>query len=82
MDGLLRKAPYPEWALTSRLGLDRDRIAALVRAAPGTLAYHLGIARRPDPEFEAAHLAAGAALSPTTAARMEEVIAWVTAQAG
>lgn len=60
-----------------RLGLGRDRIAAVVRAAPATVGYHLGIARRQDPELEAAHIAAGAPLSPAAVARMEEVIAWV-----
>jgi Helicase associated domain len=78
MDSLLRKAPYPEWVLMYRLGLGRDRIAALVRAAPATVGYHLGVARRQDPELEAAHRAAGAAPSLVAVARMEEIIDWVT----
>ncbi len=77
MVGLLRKAPHPEWVLMYRLGLGRDRIAALVRAAPATVGYHLRVARRQDPDLEAAHLAAEAALSPAAVARMEEAIAWV-----
>lgn len=36
------------------------------------------MARRQDPELEAAHRTAGAAPSPAAVARMEEVIAWVT----
>jgi hypothetical protein len=78
MDRRLRHAPDPEWVLMYRLGLGRNRIAALVGAAPATVGYHLGIARRQDPGLEPAHLAASAALSPTALARMEEVIAWVT----
>ena len=79
IDRLLRKAPYPEWVLMYRLGLGRDRIAALVRAAPATVGYHLRVARRQDPQLQAAHRAAGAAPSAAAVARMEEVIAWVAA---
>ncbi|GGH99364.1 helicase associated domain-containing protein [Arthrobacter liuii] len=78
MDRLLRKAPYPEWVLMYRLGLGRDRIAALVRTPPATVDYHLRVARRQDPQLQAAHRAAGAAPSVAAVARMEEVIAWVT----
>jgi len=78
MDGRLRKAPYPEWVLMYRLGLGRDHIAALVRAPPATVGYHLRVARFQDPQLEAAHRAAGAAPSAAAVARMEEVIAWVT----
>lgn len=45
------------WALMYRIGLGRSRIAALVRAAPATVGYHLGIARRREPDLEPAHLA-------------------------
>ena len=79
MDRLLRKAPYPEWVLMYRLGLGRDRIAALVRTPPATVGYHLRVARRQDPQLQAAHRAAVAAPSAAAVARMEEVIAWVTA---
>lgn len=79
MDRLLRKAPYPEWVLMYRLGLGRDRIAALVRAAPATVGYHLRVARRQDPQLQAAHRAAAAPPAAAAVARMEEVIAWVTA---
>lgn len=42
MDKPLRSASDPEWVLMYRLGLGRSRIAALVRAAPATVGYHLG----------------------------------------
>lgn len=64
-----------------RLGLSRKRIAELVRAEPATVGYHLVIARRRDPELEAAHLTAAGAKSRRSAvnlARMEEIISWVT----
>jgi hypothetical protein len=68
-----------------RLGLSRQRIAALVRAGPSTVGYHLVIARRQDPGLKAEHqVAAGAAPvphpSPTELDRMDELIAWVTAE--
>ncbi|SDP64796.1 Helicase associated domain-containing protein [Arthrobacter sp. ok909] len=85
MDRRLRRAPDAEWVLMYRLGLSRQRIAALVRAEPATVGYHLVIARRQDPGLEAEHQdAAGAAAvpypSPTDLARMDEVIAWVLAE--
>lgn len=76
MDKRLRCAPDPEWVLMYRLGLGRSRIA-LVPAAPETVGYHLGIARRQDPDLEPAHLAA-ATLPPGPLARIEDVIVWVT----
>jgi hypothetical protein len=84
MDRRLRRAPDAEWVLMYRLGLSRQRIAALVRAGPATVGYHLVIARRQDPGLEAEHHAAGAAPvphpSPTDLARMDELIAWVKAE--
>jgi hypothetical protein len=85
MDRRLRRAPDAEWVLMYRLGLSRQRIAALVRAAPATVGYHLAIARRQDPGLEAEHQAtAGAAPvpypSPADLARMDELIAWVKAE--
>jgi hypothetical protein len=65
-----------------RLGLSRKRMAELVRAEPATVGYHLAIARRQDPELEAAHQAAGTKSSPSPAgmARMEEIISWIRAE--
>jgi len=85
MDRRLRRAPDAEWVLMYRLGLSRARIAALVRAEPATVEYHLVIARRQDPELEAEHQAAAGAApvphpSPTDLARMDDVVAWVKAQ--
>jgi hypothetical protein len=84
MDRRLRRAPDAEWVLMYRLGLSRQRIAALVSAGPSTVGYHLVIARRQDPGLEAEHQAAGAAPvphpSPTELARMDELIAWVKAE--
>lgn len=85
MDRRLRRAPDAEWVLMYRLGLSRQRIAALVRAEPAAVGYHLAVARRQDPGLEAEHQAAvGAAPvpfpSPKELVRMEEVIAWVTAE--
>jgi hypothetical protein len=84
MDRRLRRAPDAEWVLMYRLGLSRQRIAALVRVPPAAVGYHLLIARRQDPGLETEHqAAAGAALvpypSPDDLARMEEVATWVGA---
>jgi len=83
MDSKLRRAPDAEWVLMYRLGLSRKRIAELVGAQPATVGYHLVIARRLDPELEAAHLAAtrtGTSPSPAALARMEQIIVWITAE--
>jgi hypothetical protein len=85
MDRRLRRAPDAEWVLMYRLGLGRARIAALVRVPPAAVGYHLGIARHQDPGLEPAHQAAAGATpvlhpSPGDLARMEEVIAWITAE--
>jgi hypothetical protein len=82
MDRRLRRAPDAEWVLMYRLGLSRQRIAALVRAEPATVGYHLVIARRQDPGLEAEHHAAAGAApvpypSPTDLARMDEVLTWI-----
>jgi hypothetical protein len=82
MDRRLRRAPDAEWVLMYRLGLSRPRIAALVRAQPAAVGYHLVIARREDPGLEAEHQAAAGAApvphpAPTDLARMDELIAWV-----
>jgi hypothetical protein len=85
MDRRLRRAPDAEWVLMYRLGLSRQRIAALVRAEPAAIGYHLAIARRQDPGLEAEHLAAAGAVpvpypSRKNLARMEKVRAWVSAE--
>jgi hypothetical protein len=85
MDRRLRRAPDAEWVLMYRLGLSRRRIAALVHAEPATVGCHLVIARRQDPGFEAEYQAAAGAAqtagpSPTDLARMDELIAWVSAE--
>ena len=85
MDRRLRRAPDAEWVLMYRLGLSRQRIAALVRAEPATVGYHLVIARRQDPGLEAEHHAAAGAApdpypSPRVLARMDEVIIWIAAE--
>ena len=85
MDRRLRRAPDAEWVLMYRLGLSRQRIAAIVRAEPATVGYHLVIARRQDPGLEAEHLAAAGATpvpypSPADLAHMDELIAWVKAE--
>ena len=83
MDRRLRRAPDAEWVLMYRLGLSRKRIAALVRVHHAVVGYHLVIARRRDPQLEAEHQAdagAGTGPSPRSLARMEEVIAWITAE--
>jgi hypothetical protein len=82
MDRRLRRAPDAEWVLMYRLGLSRPRIAALVRAHPAVVGYHLVIALRQNPELEAEHHAAagaGTIPSPSGVARMEEIIAWISA---
>jgi hypothetical protein len=79
----LWRAPDAEWVLMYRLGLSRKRIAELVGAEPATVGYHLVIARRRDPELEAAHLAAASTdpgPSPSSLARMDEIIAWIEAK--
>ena len=68
-----------------RLGLSRKRIAALVRAEPDAVGYHLVIARRQDPGLESEHQAAAGAApvpgpSPRDLARMDEVLAWIAAR--
>ncbi|WLQ05061.1 helicase associated domain-containing protein [Arthrobacter oryzae] len=83
MDKQLRRAPDAEWVLMYRLGLSRKRIAELVRAEPASVGYHLVIARRQDPGLEAAHLTAVGTKprrSPVNLARMEEIIAWISAE--
>ncbi|SDL76855.1 helicase associated domain-containing protein [Arthrobacter sp. ok362] len=85
MDRRLRRAPDAEWVLMYRLGLSRQRIAALVRAEPNTVGYHLVIARRQDLGLEAEHQAAAGAApapypSPKDLARMKGIIAWVSAE--
>ena len=85
MDRRLRRAPDAEWVLMYRLGLSRQRIAALVRAEPATVGYHLALARRQDPRLEAEHQAATVATpvpypSTTDLARMNELIVWVKAE--
>jgi hypothetical protein len=85
MDRRLRRAPDAEWVLMYRLGLSRQRIAALVHVQPAAVGYHLVIARRQDPGLEAEHQAAAGAdpvpsPSPTELARLDEVIAWVSAE--
>ncbi|MGY3318141.1 helicase associated domain-containing protein [Arthrobacter sp. TE12232] len=83
MDRRLRRAPDAEWVLMYRLGLSRKRIADLVRAEPATVGYHLVVARGQDPGLAAAHQAAAGvkpAPSPTDLARMEEIIAWISAE--
>jgi hypothetical protein len=82
MDRRLRRAPDAEWVLMYRLGLSRTRIAELVRAHPAVVGYHLVIALRQDPELEAEHHAAagdGTIPSPSGIARMEEIVAWISA---
>jgi hypothetical protein len=54
-----------------------------VRVHPALVGYHLVIARRQDPGLEAAHQAAASAKtgpSPTDLARMDEIIARITAE--
>ena len=83
MDRRLRRAPDAEWVLMYRLGLSRKRIADLVRVHPAVVGYHLVIARRQDPGLETAHHAAVAARTSPSArslARMEQIIAWITAE--
>ena len=83
MDRRLRRAPDAEWVLMYRLGLSRTRIADLVRVHPAVVGYHLVIARRRDPDLEVEHHAAAGARtgpSPRSLIRMEEVIAWISAE--
>jgi hypothetical protein len=85
MDRRSRRAPDAEWVLMYRLGLSRQRIAALVRAEPGAVGYHLAVARRQDPGLEAEHQAAAGAApvlypSPKDLARMEQVVTWVSVE--
>jgi hypothetical protein len=66
-----------------RLGLSRQRIAALVRVHPAAVGYHLVIARRQDPGLEAAHQAATVTKtgpSPGSLARMDEITAWIRSE--
>jgi hypothetical protein len=75
------KAPNQEWVLMYRKGLTRDRIAALVEAAPSTVNYHLRIARTLEPGLEADHEAA-AGIKPAHAtdqglARVQQLVAMV-----
>ncbi|MET1156222.1 hypothetical protein [Arthrobacter sp.] len=79
------RAPDAEWVLMYRLGLSRARTAAVVRVPPASIGYHLAIARRRDPGLEAERQAAAGTApapgpSPTDLARMDEVIASVSAQ--
>jgi hypothetical protein len=85
MDRRLRRAPDAEWVLMYRLGLGRQRIAALVRVPPAAVGYHLAIARRQDPGLETAHLAAAGPTavpypSPRDLARLDGIVAWVLAE--
>ena len=83
MDRRIRRAPDAEWVLMYRLGLSRQRIAELVRAAPATVRYHLVIARDQDPGLEAAHQdAAGAQTGPshTNLDHMEKITVWIKAE--
>jgi hypothetical protein len=83
MDRRLRRAPDAEWVLMYRLGLSRKRIAALVRVPPAVVGYHLAIARRRDPGLDAEYQAAAGTSStpsPSNIARMEAVIAWISAE--
>ena len=81
-DRRLRRAPDRNGVLMYRLGLSRKRIAELLCVHPAVVGYNL-TARRQDPGLEAAHQAAAGAktcLSPTSLARMEAVIACVSAE--
>ena len=82
MDRRLRRAPDAEWVLMYRLGLSRQRIAALVRVPAAAVGYHLAIARHQDPGLEAEHQAAARVPhpSPTDLARMDEVLSWALAE--
>jgi hypothetical protein len=75
MDRRLRRAPDTEWVLMYRLGLSRQRIAALVRAEPAAVGYHLVIARRKDPGLEAGHQAAAGA-APVPCPSPTDLPAW------
>ncbi|WP_395405057.1 helicase associated domain-containing protein [Arthrobacter sp. UC242_113] len=64
-----------------RRGLGRRQIAELVKAAPATVGYHLGIARKADPGLQAEHQeAAGRKPSKVTVQgleRMQQLLAFV-----
>ncbi|MFC9352858.1 MULTISPECIES: helicase associated domain-containing protein [Terrabacteria group] len=53
-------APNPEWVLMYRGGLARAQIVKLVGAVSSTVGYHLDVARKADPELQAAHETAAA----------------------
>jgi hypothetical protein len=62
-----------------RRGLGRRQIAELVKAAPATVGYHLGIARKADPGLQAEHqAAAGRKPSKVTLHGMERMQQLVT----
>jgi hypothetical protein len=75
------KAPNEEWVLMYRRGIGQQQIASLVKAAPGTVAYHLGIARKADPGLQAEHHAAGGKRPPKVTVqgmkRMQQLVAFV-----
>lgn len=74
-----RNAPNAEWVLMYRRGLGRRQIAQLVKAASGTVGYHLGVARNLDPSLQAEHeAAAGTKPSKVTAKGMERMQQLVT----
>lgn len=66
-----------------RDGLSRARIAELAGALPGTVGYHLGVARAADPGLETAHEKAAAPKTTRVTyqglTRMKELIAFVQA---
>ncbi len=72
-DGHLRRAPDPEWVRMYRLGLSRQRIAALADISPVSVGYHLILARRQDPGLEADH---GAPATPVPTPRSGISPAW------
>ena len=86
MDRRLRRAPDAEWVLMYRSGLSRARIAALVRAEPAD--DRLPPGHRPPPGPGARGCPPGRRRrrtgspgpSPADLIRMDEVIAWVTAE--
>ncbi|PNH86118.1 helicase-associated protein [Arthrobacter sp. AFG20] len=73
-------APNAEWVLMYRGGLTRSRIAALTRAPPSTVGYHLAMARAADPGLQTAHENAAstrARVSVQGVARMRQLVAMV-----